>query len=156
MSRLRPCVDRISFLNLIIAGAQLITGRSFETCIDSPLYHTEPGTLPACLVPLFAVVRLLVDFFPAAPAPVVAPRFIAGARLIVGCSFAREDCAALFEPAVARADFFRVAVEPRRAVFVFDAAVLAVGAFLRVTFFVGVPSCRGFSSEERCAATTSL
>ena len=130
-------------------------GRSFEIRIGPSLYHMEPGTLPACLVTLFAVVRLLVDFFLVVAARVVAPRFIVGARFIVGRSFAREGCVAVLVPAVARADFFRVAVEPRRAVVV-DAAVLAVGAFLRVTFLVDVPSCRGFSSVERCAATTSL
>ena len=114
------------------------------------MYHTEPGVLLACLVPLFAAARLLVDFFLFAPSRFVAPRFI------VGSSFAREGCAVL-EPTVARADFFRVAVEPRRAVFVVvDAAVLAVGVFLRVTFLVDVPSCCGFSSEERCTETTSL
>ena len=106
----------------------------------------EPGALLACLVVLFAVARLLVDFF-----------LVVAARFIVGRSFAREGCVAVLEPAVARADFFRVADEPRRAVLVVvDAAVLAVGAFLRVTFLVGVPSCRGFSSVKRCTATTSL
>ena len=125
-------------------GARFIVGRSFEIRVDYSLYHTEPGTLPARLVVLFAVVRLLVDFF-----------LVVAARVVV--FFAREGCVAVLEPAVARADFFRVAVEPRRAVLVVvDAAVLAVGAFLRVTFLVGVPSCRGFSSVERCAATTSL
>ncbi len=122
-----------------------------EFCVDSSLYHMEPGALLACLVVLFAVARLLVDFFLVVAARSVAPRFI------VGRSFAREGCVAVLEPAVARADFFRVADEPRRAVLVVvDAAVLAVGAFLRVTFLVGVPSCRGFSSVKRCTATTSL
>ena len=117
------------------------------------------GTLLACFVALFVVVRLLVlvDFFLAVAAPVVAPRFIVGARFIVGRSFTLEGFFAVLLPAAARAGFFSVAVEPRRAVFVVvDAAALPVVAFFRVTRLVVVPSCRGFSSRERCTATTSL
>ena len=118
-------------------------GRSFEIRVDTSLYHTEPGIPLARLVTFFAVVPLVVDFFPPVVAPSVAPRLIEGARCIVGRSFAR-------------ADFFWAAVEPRRAVLVAVDAALAVGGFLCVTLFVDVPSCRGFSSLERCTATTSL
>lgn len=106
----------------------------------------ESVTLLACLVALFAVVRLLVlvDFFLAVAARVVT-------------FFTLEGLFVVLLPAVARAAFFRVAVEPRRAVLVVvDAAALPVVAFLRVTRLVVVPSCRGFSSRERCTATTSL
>jgi hypothetical protein len=124
-----------------------------EIYVDFSLYHMESGTLLACFVALFVVVRLLVlvDFFLVVAARVVAPRFI------VGRSFALEGPLAVLLPAVARAGFFRVAVKPRRTVFVgVDAAALPVVAFLRVTRLVVVPSCWGFSSRERCTATISL
>jgi hypothetical protein len=118
----------------------------YEIRIGSSLYHMEPGTLLACLVVLFAAARLLVDFF-----------LVVAARFFVGRSFAREGWVAVFVSAVARADFFWVAVEPRRAVLVaVGTAALAVRGFLCVTLLVDVPSCRGFSSVERCTATTSL
>ena len=104
------------------------------------------GPLLACLVAHFTVVRLLVlaDFFLAVAARVVA-------------FFALEGLLAVLLPAVARAGFFSVVVKPCRAVFVtVDAAALPVVAFLRVTRLVVFPSCRGFSSRERCTATTSL
>ncbi len=104
------------------------------------------GTLLACFVALFAVVCLLVlvDFFLAVAAWVVT-------------FFTLEGLFVVLLPAVARVGFFRVAVEPRRTDFVVvDAAALPVVAFLRVTRLVVVPSCRGFSSRERCTATTSL
>lgn len=100
----------------------------------------------ACLVALFAVVRLLVlvDFF-----------LVVAARVVT--FFALEGLFVVLLPAVARAGFFCVAVKPRRAVFVVvDAAAFPVVAFLRVTRLVVVPSCRGFSSRERCTAITSL
>jgi hypothetical protein len=133
--------------------------QSYEICVDSSLYHKDLGTPLACLVALFAVVRLLVlvDFFLAVAAPVGASRFIVRARFIAGRSFTLEGLLAVLLPAVARAGFFRVAVKLRRAVFVVvDAAAFPVVAFLRVTRLVVVPSCRGFSSRERCTATTSL
>jgi len=97
----------------------------------------KPGKLLACFVDLFVVGRLLVlvDFFLAVAARV-------------------EGLLAVVLPAVARAGFFRVAVELRRTVFV--VAALPVAAFLRVTRLLVVPSCWGFSSRERCTATTSL
>jgi len=120
--------------------------QSCEICVDSSLYHMESGTPLACLVALFAVVRLLVlvDFFLAVVARVVT-------------FFTLEGLFVVLLPAAARAGFFRVAVEPRRIVFVVvNAAALPVVAFLRVTRLLVVPSCRGFSSRERCTATPSL